>query len=135
MEAIIVGANGESETVDIKDDSQIEKMETLYSLEKHKTSYSKPKNEEEIIETALSMIGENITENITILNHHLGDQLSYRYEDFLIVLTSNVYNEDECLICHNSSIDKNILYQKLEEISKNKYWKNMFRWYDEIIVF
>lgn len=77
-------------------DSQIEKMETLYSLEKRKTSYSKPKNEEEIIETALSMIGENITENITILNHHLGDQLSYRYEDFLIVLTSNVYNEEKC---------------------------------------
>lgn len=40
---------------------------------------------------------------------------------------SNAYNEDECLICHNSAIDKNILYQKLEEISKNKYWKNMFK--------
>lgn len=40
---------------------------------------------------------------------------------------SNAYNEDECLICHNSSIDKNILYQQLEEISKNKYWKTIFK--------
>lgn len=37
---------------------------------------------------------------------------------------SNRYDDDECLICHNSSIDKNILYQKMDEISKNKYWKN-----------
>lgn len=35
---------------------------------------------------------------------------------------SNRYNEDECLICHNSSIDKNILYNFLNKILKNKYW-------------
>ena len=36
---------------------------------------------------------------------------------------SNKFNEDECLVCHNSSIDKNILYQFLISISKNKYWE------------
>lgn len=36
---------------------------------------------------------------------------------------SNFYNEDECLVCHNSSIDKNILYNFLFKISKNKYWE------------
>ena len=77
-------------------DAQIEKMETLYSSEKHKTTFSKPANEREVIEKALSMLGENITENITILNHHLGDKLSYRREDFLLTLTSDVYDEEKC---------------------------------------
>ena len=36
---------------------------------------------------------------------------------------SNKFNEDECLVCHNSSIDKNILYQFLISILKNKYWE------------
>ena len=36
---------------------------------------------------------------------------------------SNRYNEDECLICHNSAIDKNILYKFLISIAKNKYWE------------
>ncbi|MBP5531796.1 MAG: hypothetical protein J6Y54_07200 [Lentisphaeria bacterium] len=35
---------------------------------------------------------------------------------------SNQYNEDECLICHNSSIDKDTLYQFLQTIAGNKYW-------------
>ena len=38
---------------------------------------------------------------------------------------SNKYDEDECLVCHNSSIDKNILYEKLVNISENKYWKGI----------
>ena len=35
---------------------------------------------------------------------------------------SNQYNEDECLICHNSSIDKDTLYRFLQTIAGNRYW-------------
>lgn len=41
--------------------------------------------------------------------------------------TSNRYNEDNCLVCHNSSIDKNILYEFIKNnIIKNKYWSKYF---------
>jgi hypothetical protein len=36
---------------------------------------------------------------------------------------SNRFNESECLVSHNSGIDKSLLYQKMEEISKNTYWQ------------
>lgn len=35
----------------------------------------------------------------------------------------NKYNEDECLICHNSTMNKNSLYDFLMKIANNKYWK------------
>lgn len=35
---------------------------------------------------------------------------------------SNRYDEDECLICHNSSIAKDTLYRFLQTIANNKYW-------------
>lgn len=37
---------------------------------------------------------------------------------------SNAYDEDECLICHNSSIEKEKLYNFLTTIRNNKYFKN-----------
>jgi hypothetical protein len=38
---------------------------------------------------------------------------------------SNHYNEDECLVCHNGMIDKNITYEFLLKIMENKYWKSI----------
>lgn len=35
---------------------------------------------------------------------------------------SNQYSEDECLVCHNSSMDRNMSYQILQTIAGNKYW-------------
>lgn len=40
---------------------------------------------------------------------------------------SNRYNEDNCLVCHNSSIDKEIVYEFIKNnIMKNKYWSKYF---------
>lgn len=40
----------------------------------------------------------------------------------------NKYNEDDCLIQHNASISKDVLYNQLVKVITNKYWKDIVRW-------
>jgi hypothetical protein len=36
---------------------------------------------------------------------------------------SNRYDEDKCLVCHNSGIDKEKCFEFMKIIAQNTYWK------------
>lgn len=95
--SIIDAMKFEHDRVGKFDQNKIERISTLYSTEKYKLNSEKTiNNEVDVVEEALSQMSDDVDNNLKILDECLGNKLSYDYEQYLLALTSNGYNEPQC---------------------------------------